>query len=293
MGSLDLATPGDGRWDLSWQAVQCAVGGSSFVYTFEGSNPFYVKMRVSNTRVPVAAVEMQLSDNTFAPMTRTQDGAWTLSSPNLVFPAGVQVTSVLGDTVLDTVATATDSTTSLINGTAQFPLNGAVPSVPQGSINTESAPESAAEAESPSSAAVLAPSTAPGAAQAPSNSHNTSEPGSGCAIVSTYSQCGGMSGGTADAPFVGSCCATGTTCVRQNAYYWQCLPPSSSQSSAPQPSTTVQILNPYALCGGVNQVTAQVLDSPFNNTACLEGFTCTRHSLLAWTCDPSSFRCSA
>ena len=282
VGSLDLATPGDGRWDVSWQAVQCAVGGSTFVYTFEGSNPFYVKMRISNTRVPVASVNMQLSDNTFAPMARTQDGAWTLSSPDLVFPAGVQVTSVLGDTVLDSVATSTDSITALITGSAQFPLNVAVPSVPEGSINTESAPGGTAEAKAPSPTEALTPNTAPSAAEAPA----------GCAIISTYSQCGGLSGGTADAPFVGSCCATGSTCLRQNAYYWQCLPP-SSQRSAPQPAVSFQILDPYSLCGGVDQVTSTASDAPYNNTACLEGFTCTRHSPVAWTCDPSTFRCAA
>ena len=240
-------------------------------------------MRVSNTRVPVAAVQMQLSDSTFAPMTRTQDGAWTLSAPNLVFPAGVQVTSVLGDTVLDKVDTTTVATTALINGSSQFPLNGAVPTVPQGSINTESAPESEAEAEAPAPVeALLAPSTAPSAAEAP---------GQECAKLATYSQCGGVSGGTADAPFVGACCPSGTTCVRQNAYYWQCLPP--SQTLAPQPSQAVRVLDPYSLCGGLDHLTGDSLDAPYNNTACLEGFTCTRHSPVAWTCDPSTFRCAA
>ena len=49
-GALDQATYGDGRWTISWNPVQCNVGNSSFVYSFQGSNPYYLKMQVANTR---------------------------------------------------------------------------------------------------------------------------------------------------------------------------------------------------------------------------------------------------
>ena len=49
-GALDQATYGDGRWTISWQPVQCNVGDSKFVYSFQGSNPYYLKMQVANTR---------------------------------------------------------------------------------------------------------------------------------------------------------------------------------------------------------------------------------------------------
>lgn len=49
-GDLDQATGGDGRWSISWYPVQCAVGDSNFVYSFQGSNPYYLKLQVANTR---------------------------------------------------------------------------------------------------------------------------------------------------------------------------------------------------------------------------------------------------
>ena len=52
-GSLDLGQDGDGRWGVSWYPVQCQVGDSTFQYSFQGSNPNYIKMAVANTRLDV------------------------------------------------------------------------------------------------------------------------------------------------------------------------------------------------------------------------------------------------
>jgi len=49
-GSLDQEIAGDGRWTIEWHPVQCAVGSTPFVYSFQGSNPYYIKMQVSNHR---------------------------------------------------------------------------------------------------------------------------------------------------------------------------------------------------------------------------------------------------
>ena len=49
-GDLDQATSGDGRWTISWYPVQCNVGSSNFIYSFQGSNPYYLKLQVANTR---------------------------------------------------------------------------------------------------------------------------------------------------------------------------------------------------------------------------------------------------
>lgn len=49
-GDLDQATAGDGRWKISWYPVQCNVGESNFIYSFQGSNPYYLKLQVANTR---------------------------------------------------------------------------------------------------------------------------------------------------------------------------------------------------------------------------------------------------
>ena len=53
-GALDQASPGDGRWTILWTPVQCPVGvgrtASPFFYSFQGSNPWYLKLQIANTR---------------------------------------------------------------------------------------------------------------------------------------------------------------------------------------------------------------------------------------------------
>ena len=53
-GALDQASVGDGRWGIAWTPVQCPVGTgrntSHFFYSFQGSNPWYLKLQVANAR---------------------------------------------------------------------------------------------------------------------------------------------------------------------------------------------------------------------------------------------------
>ena len=42
------------RDPISWQPVQCAVGDSPLHYSFQGSNPWYLKLQVSNGRCTLA-----------------------------------------------------------------------------------------------------------------------------------------------------------------------------------------------------------------------------------------------
>ena len=48
--NIDQAVPGDGRWEIDWQLMQCDVAATNFYYSFQGSNPTYIKMQVANTR---------------------------------------------------------------------------------------------------------------------------------------------------------------------------------------------------------------------------------------------------
>ena len=54
-GSLDQEINGDGRWTIEWYPVQCAVGTTPLVYSFQGSNAYYIKMQVSNHRWAAAS----------------------------------------------------------------------------------------------------------------------------------------------------------------------------------------------------------------------------------------------
>lgn len=45
-GDLDQELPGDGRWIIEWEPVQCNVGYTPFVYSFQGSNGYFMKFQV-------------------------------------------------------------------------------------------------------------------------------------------------------------------------------------------------------------------------------------------------------
>ena len=46
-GDLDQELPGDGRWIIEWEPVQCNVGYTPFIYSFQGSNGYFMKFQVS------------------------------------------------------------------------------------------------------------------------------------------------------------------------------------------------------------------------------------------------------
>ena len=49
-GDLDLAQSGNGRYNVEWQAVQCDTGDTPVQYSFQGSNDYYLKLQIANTR---------------------------------------------------------------------------------------------------------------------------------------------------------------------------------------------------------------------------------------------------
>lgn len=61
-GDLDLATSGDGRWGVEWQAVQCNTGDTPVQYSFQGSNNYYLKLQVANTRCESFNMHLELQD---------------------------------------------------------------------------------------------------------------------------------------------------------------------------------------------------------------------------------------
>lgn len=52
--ALDLALDLDGRWDLSWEAVECPVGNDVIDYFFEDSNRHGMKVQARGHRFPIA-----------------------------------------------------------------------------------------------------------------------------------------------------------------------------------------------------------------------------------------------
>ena len=253
-GDLDIATPGDGRWTIQWHAVPCDVGSSSFQYSFQNSNPWFVKLGITNTRVPPASVELSI-DGQYASMQRTIDNYFVLSSGTPVaFPASVRVTSIMGDTVEDIIEAVTASP---VQGKAQFPARGGPSSSPNVSMAAPPAeiPMAAPPAEIPASAGVLGPSpesprtsvlSTPPPTQLSTHEATPSvgapAPGRlvGCnRSVEVYQACGGGgdrcadTGQCYDGQWVGTCCPRGTTCTRQSEWYRQCLPDSTATAAPP------------------------------------------------------------
>ena len=263
-GDLDIATSGDGRWTIQWHAVPCDVGATSFQYSFQNSNPWFVKLGITNTRVPPASVELSVNGQ-YAAMQRTIDNYFVLSSGNPVaFPASVRVTSIMGDTVEDTIGAATAEP---VQGTAQFPVREALSTAPnsslapalppvasQPSLPTAEASQSVeAQASSPlvspqeafsphASPQETPPSFSPVQMATPSQVPHASPPPSGACnrSVDVYQACGGGgdrcadTGQCYDAQWVGTCCPSGTACTRLSEWYRQCLP-QSIPARAPLP----------------------------------------------------------
>lgn len=201
-GDLDLARPGDGRWRVEWTPVDCAVGGSFFQYAFEGSNSFYLKVRVLNARIPTAMMSAEVG-GIYQNMTATRDNAFILSVGGpFAFPMNVQLTSVQGDVVDDMLASGMGT----VQGSAQFP-----PTQGLGAVN-------------------LTPS-----AQAGIESGQVGQVQACNVTLEAFSACGGTNLGVGDAQIPGSCCPEGFSCVRQNSYYHQCV-----QGGAPAPSSGME-----------------------------------------------------
>jgi expansin (peptidoglycan-binding protein) len=48
---IDIATGLDGRWGITWTAVECPVGSTNLQFVHQGSNEYYLKLQVRNGRM--------------------------------------------------------------------------------------------------------------------------------------------------------------------------------------------------------------------------------------------------
>ena len=182
------------------------MGAGKFHYAFEGSNDFYLKIRVLNARVPTATMTAEVG-GIYQSMTPTPDNSFLLTQGGpFAFPLKVQLTSIQGDVVDDTIPTGPKGS---VQGNAQYP---STPGFDQ--VNTT--PSEGADVQSATPGQVT-------------QCNVTLEP---------FSQCGGANLGIGDMQIPGSCCPDGFSCVRQNRYYFQCL---SDNANAPAPGTGMEI----------------------------------------------------
>ncbi|KAL8583685.1 hypothetical protein ACOMHN_037408 [Nucella lapillus] len=123
-GDVDLGINGDGRWDVSIQAVQCPVGNGKLQFKFEGSNPYYVKLQVRNSRIPVDV--MEIDHNGWHQMRHSADGHFIFSGGPL--PTNgfrVRLTAINGVQIIESISTIANN--QILHGSHQFPMDHSLP----------------------------------------------------------------------------------------------------------------------------------------------------------------------
>ncbi|CAN0192998.1 unnamed protein product, partial [Phaeothamnion confervicola] len=107
-GSVDWRdnTQLDGRFGMKWYPVQCPVGATKLQYKTEGSNVWYLKLSIRNSRVPVSAVAIDCNhDGNWANMAHSgTDHAWIYNSGSeglVRSGCRLRVSSVLGGAVVE------------------------------------------------------------------------------------------------------------------------------------------------------------------------------------------------
>lgn len=123
-GDLDLAENGaDGRWNISWQAIDCPVGEDKLAYLLQGSNPFYIKLGVRNHRIGIKAIQIKSQANApFITAARTTDNFFTCNDcpEPLEFPMPIRILGVNNQVIEDWVPALTNDV--LMNGVNQVQL---------------------------------------------------------------------------------------------------------------------------------------------------------------------------
>lgn len=118
----EIADPKDGRVEVSWKVINCAVEGD-IQLDLQGSDANYVKLRLTNTRTALASVSVQAANaSTPIDARRTADNFWTFKgTAPYDFPLTVRATDVAGNEV--TLSAPKLMNDTRMNGGAQFPIS--------------------------------------------------------------------------------------------------------------------------------------------------------------------------
>jgi len=194
-GDLDVATPGDGRWDVSWKVVDCPVVPGGPALYLQGSNDWYVKAQVRNVARPIAWVSIG-----GAPARRTHDHFWMAANPGGRGWAGrVAVSIGLAGGRVAHVGTIPIRSGVVLRGTKGRRGGGTTPATP-----------------------ARRKKGGRGGRRGGGGGHRRG----GCAGL--WGQCGG-------ARHAGpTCCARGTACRRFHPWYSQCRPAGGGRRRRPR-----------------------------------------------------------
>jgi len=137
-GLIDLGYTGDGKWGITWKAVDCpTIGGLQ--YMFQGSNPYYIKLQVRNHKIPVQSVEFKTPTGTYVAGQRSSDNFFIMSSGypfpltiSVTNPLELRITSINGEVITDAITSLESNNNVVLNGknNIQFVGISAAPSQP-------------------------------------------------------------------------------------------------------------------------------------------------------------------
>ncbi|KAL9952158.1 hypothetical protein ACROYT_G039371 [Oculina patagonica] len=103
---IDFFIPGDGRWKISYVAIDCpTISGSDgkIQLRFQGSNPWYIKLQTRNTKVPTAGIEV-LVNGMYHCLTRQTDNFFVgMGLGKFPTPMKVRLTAITGEQVVTTI----------------------------------------------------------------------------------------------------------------------------------------------------------------------------------------------
>ncbi|DBA71605.1 TPA: hypothetical protein ACH3X2_001069 [Trebouxia sp. C0005] len=275
-GSIDLATAGNGRWQVDWVPIPCNVGQSTFFYHVVSplSNPYYFAFSVSNTRVPLKNVELE-TDGSWSSLRRDVSNSWNANGGMYKCPLHIRLTSVLGDVIEDWVPSNQGG-----QGTGQFPVPtpdaagataGALPLTPQypGITSGESGP-------------VPVHWNAPNGTWVTTTTSNPASPGGPVRLPSPEAAPAEASAASAPSPSPPSPYSP----THSNPSPYQSA--SSAHTSTSSPSIADKgSLAEWAQCGGTYQCTFYCADAAWTNMQCDSGLTCMRYDSTWWQCRPA------
>eukprot|EP00112_Aurelia_sp_Birch-Aquarium-sp1_P000825 Seg1079.7 transcript_id=Seg1079.7/GoldUCD/mRNA.D3Y31 product="E3 ubiquitin-protein ligase ZSWIM2" protein_id=Seg1079.7/GoldUCD/D3Y31 len=101
---LDFALTGDGRWGISFTAIDCPVVSGTpghIKFKLQGSSVWYLKLQVANARIPTADLQVY-HDSAWRCISRVADNffvAASLTNLPMKFPLKVKFTSIAGETL--------------------------------------------------------------------------------------------------------------------------------------------------------------------------------------------------
>ncbi|CAL5218467.1 g150 [Coccomyxa viridis] len=288
-GDLDLNHRGDGRWKIEWYAVPCPVGDTNIRYDIVVSSQYWFSLVISNTRVPVAGVEIKLGGS-WVPLKRSSNNQWPYYNTNgpwqSSFPMPIRITSAAGEAIEDSIPSAKGG-----DGTKQFGGAGGASGGNSTSYNSTNSSSSSPAASSPaSSPAGSSPASSPSPA-ADSSKSNSSSPGSPAASSSPPASPAGSSPAWSPSPAADS--SKNSSSSPSPAAATAPASSNSSSSSSPLPAGTVKMyIEDYGQCGG-NALdcgkgsTTPCISASWPTAVCKSsGWSCNRYDDGLFQCQP-------